>query len=142
MKSWSILFLVFMILPAGSSAAGDAEAAIKNVLNAQVRDWNQGNLESFVASYAEDCTFVGKRLVHGRSAVLARYRTTYASRAAMGRLTFTELEVRVLDGNVAIVTGNFQLDRTAAAGGPAAGVFSLVMRLQDGRWQIVLDHTS
>ena len=78
----------------------------------------------------------------GRSAVLARYQKRYGSKEAMGRLSFSELEVRLIDSRVAIVLGRFALERSAEGGGPASGVFSLVFRLKGDRWEIVLDHTS
>jgi uncharacterized protein (TIGR02246 family) len=141
MKLLTIFFFAVVLTPAFSADAR-SETAIKNVLNIQVQAWNRGDLESFVASYAEDCTFVAKQVVQGRPAVLARYRANYSNKPAMGKLTFEELSVRTLDGHVAIVTGKFHLDRTVDAGGPTAGIFSLVMQQRNGSWQIVLDHTS
>ncbi len=112
------------------------------MLDAQVQAWNRGDVERFVSFYAEDCTFVGKQMVHGRAAVLARYRTGFPTAAAMGKLGFQDLEVRPVDKQIALVTGRFHLDRTPEGGGPADGIFSLVMRLKGGTWQILLDHTS
>jgi hypothetical protein len=79
--------------------------------------------------------------VKGRSGVLARYQQRYGSKAAMGRLSFSGLEVRLIDPQVAIVLGHFALERSAEGGGPASGIFSLVFHLNGGRWEIVLDHT-
>lgn len=109
----------------------------------QVDAWNRGDLSAFIQGYAEDCTFVSSSsAISGRDSVLARYKQRYSSRAAMGTLTFSDLVVRQVDSNVATVTGHFALARSASAGGPASGIFSLVFRLKMGRWQIVLDHTS
>ena len=118
------------------------ESAIRRVLSTQVGAWNKGDLTAFVEGYAEDCVFVGSSKVTGRSAVLARYQKRYGSKEAMGRLSFSELEVRLIDSRVAIVLGRFALERSAEGGGPASGVFSLVFRLKGDRWEIVLDHTS
>ena len=134
-------FAILLLAPV-LGRASDAQTAIKKVLDAQVQAWNRGDIETFVTYYAEDCTFVGKQMVHGRSAVLARYRTGFPSVAAMGKLSFLELDVRPVDQQVALVTGKFHLDRAAEAGGPADGIFSLVMQLKNGNWQILLDHTS
>jgi ketosteroid isomerase-like protein len=40
------------------------------------------------------------------------------------------------------VTGSYHLTRTAAGGGDASGIYSLVFRKTAGGWKIVLDHTN
>ncbi|MGC2662350.1 MAG: nuclear transport factor 2 family protein [Bryobacteraceae bacterium] len=122
-------------------AHAPAESQIRKVLAVQVDAWNRGDIPAFVKTYAADCTFVGAEVVHGRDAVLARYRKRYSTAAAMGHLAFTALNVQQLDATTAIVYGNWHLDRGAAAGGPVGGVFSLVVRSIGGAWLIVLDHT-
>lgn len=122
--------------------AADAEEDIRDLLKDQADAWNRGDLPSFVKPYAEDCTFVGKEVVKGRDKVLARYKTLYATPAEMGKLTFRNLEVREIGGHVALVTGEWRLERSASAGGGKGGLFSLVMKDIDDDWRIVLDHTS
>ncbi len=111
-------------------------------MNRQQDAWNAGNVAEFVRYYADDCIFFSKSKLVGREALRKRYETTYPTPESMGKLTFSELEVKQLDANAAIVLGHFHLERTAAGGGNADGVFSLVFALHDGHWQIVLDHTS
>lgn len=123
-------------------SAGNAETQISAELSAQVQAWNRGDIPAFVQTYAEDCTFVGKQILHGRAQLLARYRKAYPSPAAMGTLSFRNLSIRPLDAQVAIAIGEWHLDRPASAGGPVGGVFSLVWRLQNGHWRIALDHTT
>lgn len=118
------------------------EAAINSVLQSQVDAWNRGDLPAFLAGYAEDCTFVGKQVLHGRDRVQARYRQRYPSAEAMGKLTFSEIQVRPVNEHVAVVTGRWRLERSARFGGDLGGLFSLVFRMRDGRWAIILDHTS
>jgi len=141
---WRLLIcaLLFVGLASRARAEEPPETAIRKVLSTQVDAWNKGDLTAFVQGYAEDCVFVGSSLVTGRSAVLARYQKRYGSKAAMGRLSFSELEVRLIDSRVAIVLGRFALERSTEGGGPASGIFSLVFRLNGGNWEIVLDHTS
>jgi uncharacterized protein (TIGR02246 family) len=122
--------------------AQTAEKSIKLVLSTQQDAWNRGDVPAFVAFYETDCTFIGKEISHGRDQVLARYKKTYPTPDAMGKLAFTNLNVRLLGTQAAVVTGRFHLDRTTAGGGPANGIFSLVFELQNGKWMIVLDHTS
>jgi uncharacterized protein (TIGR02246 family) len=134
--------IALMILAFQSNTAADAPSAIRNVLNVQLQAWNRGDLAQFVTTYADDCTFVGKQILHRRASVLARYRKAYPNRDAMGKLSFENLDIHQLDDHFAIVTGDWHLDRAATAGGPVGGVFSLVLQLRAGAWQIVLDHTS
>jgi uncharacterized protein (TIGR02246 family) len=142
MKNMRFVSLLCLLFAAQGLPATDAELSIRAVLNTQVDAWNKGDLSTFVSTYAEDCLFVGKQVVRGRPAVLARYQKTYSNAAAMGTLEFTDLEVHQVDPEVALVIGHFHLTRTAEGGGDASGVFSLVFHRIGGNWQIVLDHTS
>lgn len=117
-------------------------ATIEGILNQQAIAWNRGDLEQFVNPYADRCTLVGSQISEVTHAqVLAHYRTKYASRAAMGKLAFSDLTVTPIGERVATVTGHWHLDRSTASGGSVGGVFSLVFELDNGMWKIVLDHT-
>ena len=133
------------LLLAGRSIIWGAkpEDMIQQVLQQQAEAWNRGDLNEFVASYAQDCTFVGSTIAAtSRQQVLEHYRQKYPSADAMGELACSGIVVHVLDDRVATVTGYWHLQRKNAAGGPVGGLFSLVWKLLDGKWQIVLDHTS
>jgi uncharacterized protein (TIGR02246 family) len=123
-------------------SAADLAAQISKELSTQLQAWNRGDTAAFVETYAVNCTFVGKQILHGRAQLLARYQKSYSSPEAMGKLSFRNLAIEALDSQVAIATGNWHIDRSATAGGPAGGVFSLVWQLQNGHWRIVLDHTT
>jgi len=60
----------------------------------------------------------------------------------MGTLKFSELEVRLLGAEYAVVLGRFDLARSAAGGGAANGRFTLVLKRGPGGWKILHDHTS
>jgi ketosteroid isomerase-like protein len=60
----------------------------------------------------------------------------------MGKLAFSNVEVRTLAPGVALVTGEFHLERTAAGGGNAAGRYTLILRKTPAGWKIIHDHTS
>lgn len=134
----TILLLAFTV----QISAASSDTAIKSVLEKQVSAWNRGDLDTFVTTYASDCVFVGNPLVRGRERVLERYRGKYSNKARMGRLTFSNLEVNQIDTHSATVLGNFHLERTFQGGGDANGIFSLVLHKSNGRWLIILDHTS
>jgi uncharacterized protein (TIGR02246 family) len=124
--------------------AQSPESAIRQVLNEQQLAWNRGDIVTFMHGYDDSpkTTFIGKTVEHGDQMILARYQRNYASREAMGQLAFSDLDVRMLGQEHAVVTGRFHLARSQAGGGDAAGVFSLVFEKERGDWKIILDHTS
>jgi ketosteroid isomerase-like protein len=144
-----VLVLSLLILACGMTHASTHDmAAIRGVLNAQVAAWNRGDVVSFMQGYRNSptTTFIGKTVQHGYANILARYQKIYAGKDKMGQLTFTDLEVQQLDAHFATVTGRFHLARSAAAGGNAEGIFSLVFEKTAEKtasgWKIILDHTS
>jgi uncharacterized protein (TIGR02246 family) len=134
--------LVLALLLTIPLQAFDAESDIKSVLTTQVNAWNRGDIPTFVTTYSDDCIFVGKPILQGRAQLLARYQKKYPTPDAMGRLTFSNLAVHLVDSEVAMVTADWHLDRKESGGGPVGGYFSLVLHRQKGRWKIALDHTS
>lgn len=118
------------------------EAAILRVLNAQQADWNNGDIRSFMAGYwnSPEITFAGsKGFTRGWQPVLERYQKTYADRAAMGTLDFSELEVRPLGPASALALGRWHLQRQSRDIG---GIFTLVFQKFPDGWKIVHDHTT
>jgi uncharacterized protein (TIGR02246 family) len=118
---------------------------IRALMHSSEEAWNRGDLATFASYYDDspDTTFVGREVVRGGvAAILARYRKAYPTREAMGTLSFTNIEIRRLAPDVALVTGEFHLERTAAGGGSAAGHYTLVLRRTGNGWKIIHDHTS
>jgi hypothetical protein len=74
--------------------------------------------------------------------MIASYRKNYPNKEAMGVLTFSNEEIHMLDARFADVIGNFHLERSAAGGGNADGVYSLLIEHTSAGWKIVLDHTT
>ncbi|MFY9744896.1 MAG: nuclear transport factor 2 family protein [Acidobacteriaceae bacterium] len=132
------------VLLASALRAQSAEDAIRQVLSDQVSAWNRGDIVTFMHGYDDSpqTTFIGKSVEHGYAMILARYQRSYSSPEAMGHLDFSDLEVRMLGPEHAVVTGHFHLTRTQAGGGDASGVFSLVFEKKAAGWKIILDHTS
>jgi len=119
-------------------------AAIEQVLHDQEAAWNRGDIDSFMQGYKDspETTFIGKTISRGYRPILERYKTAYATRDAMGTLDFSELTVRMLGADYAVVTGRYHLARTAQGGGEARGIFSLIFEREADGWRIILDHTS
>ena len=135
---------LLLFVPLKMAYAQSPDSAIKQVLDDQVSAWNQGNIDGFMSGYKNSpaTTFVGKTVQHGWQKVLERYKRNYPTKEAMGTLDFSDLEVRMLDAEHAVATGKYHLARSAAGGGEASGVFSLVWEKSAEGWRIILDHTS
>jgi ketosteroid isomerase-like protein len=115
---------------------------VRAVLDAQVEAWNRGDIEGFMRGYAQspDTIFVsGDTLTRGWQTVLDRYKKGYDSREKMGVLAFSELDIKPMAKDMAVVTGRWQLKR--AADNPK-GRFTLIFRRTRQGWRIVHDHTS
>jgi ketosteroid isomerase-like protein len=122
--------------------AESAEVAIRAVLDQQARDWNEGSIERFMQGYAkrDDLRFAsGGEVQRGWQPVFDRYLKKYGDRAAMGRLTFSDVEVTMLSTDAALVLGRWRLQRERDE---PSGLFTLVFRKQPEGWRIVHDHTS
>ena len=136
--------------PGRSATTGNDATAIRQVLDQQQTAWNRGDVADFMHGYkdAPDTTFVGTSVRKGYRAILDSYRKHYANKAQMGRLTFSDFDVRLLPGargevRYAIVTGRFHLDRSAhGETSKDDGVFSLLWEKTAKGWKIILDHSS
>src|SRR5262249_55521004 len=111
-------------LPGGPSPV--TEAALKlakeltawtevdTILKAQDVAWNKGELEGFMAGYwkSDDLTFVaGDKKTRGWQATLDRYRKKYQGEGKeMGKLSFKDIDVRLIADDHALVTGRWQLE--------------------------------
>lgn len=130
--------------PVPVQKAGSPADAILAMLTQQAADWNRGDLDAFASGYKDspDILFMGKKTSHGYDGMLASYKQGYASREAMGTLSFSDLEVQPLDERFATTTGRFHLERTAAGGGNADGYFLLVLEKTASGWKVVRDDTT
>ena len=124
------------------TAAADDIADIRKTLDAQVGDWNRGDLKAFVSAYTEDCAFVGTEVRRGRTQVLDRYMKRYPNKDTMGKTTFSDLEIKKVGKNNAQVIGRWKVERSEQAGGNVGGYFTLILVKIKKDWKIQLDHTS
>jgi uncharacterized protein (TIGR02246 family) len=135
---------LLLLAPCQALQGQDASTAIRKVLAGQATAWNRGDLAEFMSGYknSPDTTFIGKSVQQGWQNVLERYQKSFPNKEAMGTLDFSDIAVRMLGTDHAVVTGKFHLARTAAGGGDASGVYSLVFEKETDGWKIILDHTN
>ena len=114
------------------------------VLLAQEQAWNRGELEAFAQTYKDspDTLLISGSVSRGYASLVDAYRKNYPDRAAMGTLSFSELEAHPLDDRFAVVVGRFSVERSKKEGGNAQGIFSLVLEKTAKCWKIIVDHTT
>jgi ketosteroid isomerase-like protein len=143
MKKIFLPVVILLIATTGALAqSGKADAAIRKVMDDQAAAWSRGDIDGFMAGYwnSDSLVFVsGVNVTRGWQLTLDRYKKSYDTRAKMGVLTFSDLEVTMLGRNAAVVLGSWALKRDADN---PHGKFTLTFRKFKQGWRIVMDHTS
>jgi uncharacterized protein (TIGR02246 family) len=114
-----------------------------DVIAAQQRAWNEGDLEGFLANYEEgfDVVLAGAHgVTRGWTEILEHYRSSFAGPRSMGRLTLTPRRVDLLGPEHARVTGEWSVLRDPRT--TEKGVFTRILERREKRWVIIHDHTS
>ncbi len=120
----------------------DAAAEIEQLMKQQEAAWNQGEIDSFMASYWQNdsLVFIGsKGLTYGWQSVLENYQKTYPDKASMGHLVFKNEQHRPLGPAHFWVAGQWKLYRASDTLG---GHYTLVWKKINGKWFIISDHSS
>lgn len=117
---------------------------IETTLQSQADAWNAGDLDKFMTAYlnSPEITFVSADgEMKGYEALEARYRKKYGtSRDTMGKLSFSDLQIKLLEKQHALCIGHWLVERPDHS--KLQGMFSLVLDKVDGAWKIIHDHTS
>lgn len=143
-KILGILLLILLGISMTFAQSNDekSKAAIRQVMEEQAVAWNNGNIDGFMKGYwnSPQMTFVsGTNVTKGWQPTLERYKKSYDSKAKMGILTFSDLEITVLGKDAAVVLGKWSLQREKDN---PNGLFTLTFRKFKDGWKIILDHTS
>ena len=141
----SLLLVLLLAAPTALRAQAPAdEAAIRHVMQKSADDWNRGDLKAFATSYknSPDILFIGSKVSRGYAGMLSSYEHGYDTPEKRGTLTFSNLEIHLLDARFATVIGNCHLARPAVGGGDYDCIYSLVFEKTPAGWKIILDHSS
>lgn len=137
------IFLILLLLSVSLFAQDNKQtAAIRKVMDGQAAAWNRGDIEGFMQGYwrSEKLVFVsGDKVTRGWQQTLDNYKKSYDTRAKMGTLTFSDLEIDVLSKDAAVVLGTWSLQREKDN---PKGKFTLIFRRFKDGWRVVMDHTS
>jgi len=115
--------------------------AILDVMSQQEQDWNNGDIDAFMQGYwqSDSLLFVGKNgIKYGWQTTLENYKKSYPDKSTMGKLSFA-IEKLEVENQAAFMLGKWNITRD---GGNIGGYFTLYWKKMDGKWVIVLDHTS
>lgn len=142
-----LILLFFVCLSSGVFAQKGSKEVIAYISDAmleQEASWNKGDLNGFMKHYwnSDSLRFIGKSGVNmGWKATLENYQQSYPNGSAMGKLKFSNLSVEFIDRETVFVIGSWLLER----GGEyenLSGFYSLIWKKKNGKWVIVVDHSS
>ena len=143
MKTLLAIIILTISYTAVSAQTDKSSLAIRKVMDDQATAWNRGDIEAFMEiGYwrSEKLTFIsGDKVTRGWQQTLDNYKNGYDSRAKMGVLTFSELEITLLGKDAAVVLGNWSRKREKDE---PHGKFTLPFRKFKEGWRIIMDHTS
>ena len=142
-KFQTIISVIFLFTSISISQTIKSEKEkIQNVLTLQSTAWNNGDIDGYMEGYWKSDSLVftsGGNVTRGFDSTKTKYKRKYDTKEKMGTLLFSDLEISVLDENVAWVLGKWKLIRKEDE---PNGVFTLVMKKFGSEWKIVHDHTS
>ncbi len=136
-----IILGVLLMLFTNSLMAQQKEAILK-VLHNLTTNWNKGDLDAFMQGYwkSDSVLFVSPTVpVKGWQNTLNLYKKSYPGHKGMGKLSFKIFKVDILDPNYAFVYGQYHLIREKDA---PTGYFTLLFKKINGKWVVVVDHSS
>lgn len=139
-----IIFFVFLIsfITAQSNNNEIIKNSIRDVMKTSQDGWNEGNWEKYMSCYwqSDSTSFVsGGNVTYGYKTIKERFQKSYSDKAKMGILTFSDLEIKVLNNEYALVIGKWHLQRENDA---PWGRYSLLFQYIDSKWLVINDHSS
>jgi beta-aspartyl-peptidase (threonine type) len=142
-RSLAALLVALSACASVEQSVTNPEPEIRELLDRSAASWNAGDLEGFLVTYARDSatTFLSVNgLTRGFDAIRARYAARFEPGAARDSLRFTDLAVRALTPDWALVTARYVLERGDSV--TATGPFTVVMQRTPEGWRMIHDHTS
>jgi hypothetical protein len=141
-----IIFYYILIFPGFVSLAQKIEDSVRvkllNSMKISEQTWNSGDLEQFMHNYwkSDSLRFITKKgVTYGWQNTLNNYIKGYPDKEKMGQLKFDILSIEYLNKGHILMIGKWQLTRKTDT---PEGYFSLIWKLIDHEWVIVVDHSS
>ena len=142
----SVLFFSFLtfVMKAEVQAQPANDPATKEiirVMNNSAKEWDEGKLDAFVDLYDPSATMMMPTGPVGMSGIKNLYQKKYfKGKMPKQNLRYSDLKVRLLGSNYALVTGAFTLYGNNLP--ERSGRYSLVMIHAKNGWKILHDHSS
>lgn len=139
-------FLIALFFLIKTTQAQTEEQLIQQTIYAQQTAWNNGSVDGYMDYYwqSDSLQFVSKNgVTYGWEKVKNNYKKSYNSKEKMGVLSFENLKIELLSKEnpaLAHVTGSWKVEQ--ADKNILSGYFSLVFKKINGKWLIIIDHTS
>ncbi|HZX10143.1 MAG TPA: nuclear transport factor 2 family protein [Acidobacteriota bacterium] len=139
-----LLFVALLIVVSCSSSQLDKESiqdTILSIITRQQAAWNNHDIQGFMADYwqSEDFTFQsGDQRLYGWEELLKRYQTSYAGEK-MGKLTFSDIQIKVLSADSAYAIGRWKVEQDDTF---KSGLFTIIFKMFPSGWKIIHDHSS
>ena len=138
-------FLITIFMLSGCTHTIDEKtnkSEILKVLIEQQDGWNNGVIEEYMAGYCQSDSLrfaSGGSVSYGWQTTLDRYKKGYPDKEVMGKLIFSNIDIRLISQESALVFGKWELERKKDH---PWGLFTLLFKKTDQGWRIVHDHTS
>jgi len=115
--------------------------AITDAMSNSALEWNKGDLKDFVSLYDPSATMMMPGGPVGLDSIKSLYEKKYFKGGMPKQnLRYTDMKVRLLGDNYALLTGGFTLYGNNLP--ERSGRYSLVMILTKHGWMILHDHSS
>lgn len=130
-----------VLLIAAAPALPGAQGQVMAAMAASAAGWNAGDLDRFMAVYADDATYVTKDgVLRGKPAIADRYRPSFTGNGnARGRLSFEPVAFRTVGPAQQLLIARWRLNGGAKE---ESGMTTLLWERRPAGWRIVADHSS
>ncbi len=140
-----LVIILAFVVSSCSQQVSDPSTSKKEVLAVLIQQqdfWNQGNIKGYMKGYfkSDSLRFAsGDHVSYGWQTTLERYLKGYPDKKTMGILLFSDVDIKLLSNNTALVFGRWELQREQDH---PHGLFTLIFKKTGCGWRIIHDHTS
>lgn len=130
-------------LQVGEDEGTGLEASVAAMLESSASAWNEGDLDGFMATYADAATTSFMTLegpVYGTEQIRAGYAPAFEPGAPRDSARFEDLTVRQLPPLIGLATARYVLYQGEQV--TSTGWFTLVLRRVGDGWRVIHDHSS
>ena len=142
MKYLLLLLMIGFVACEHTPTSKESKEQILAVLMEQQSAWNKGDIELYMKGYYKSGSLrfaSGGHVTYGWKTTLNRYKKGYPDKKTMGTLQFSEIDIKLLSENAAMVFGKWELEREHDH---PWGLFTLIFKKTGYGWRIIHDHTS